>query len=113
MGGGVERGPWEFAHELVRCGHRALVIAAPGRLAQAIVEAGAEHIPWAVAEKSARVLRYLAPLRRWGEARFAALSLELKPVFPTIFLLGGEAERDVATAIATHHPDEGCLAVIG
>lgn len=53
------------------------------------------------------------PDRRWSEARFAALSLELKPVFPTIFLLGGEAERDVAAAIATHHPDEGCLAVIG
>ena len=64
------------------------------------------------------------PGRPWGsgaasrigagsEARFAALSLELKPVFPTIFLLGGEAERDVATAIATQHPDGGCLAVIG
>ena len=51
--------------------------------------------------------------RRWSETRFATLSLEIKPVFPTIFLLGGEAEREVATAIATHHPDEGCLAVIG
>ena len=63
-GGGVERGTLEVARELVRCGHRALVIAAPGRLAQAIVEAGAEHIPWAVGEKSARILRYLVPLRR-------------------------------------------------
>ena len=42
-GGGVERGTLEVARELVRCGHRALVIAAPGRLAQAIVEAGAEQ----------------------------------------------------------------------
>ncbi|MGH8566863.1 MAG: glycosyltransferase family 9 protein [Gammaproteobacteria bacterium] len=50
------------------------------------------------------------PDRRWDEARFAALALGLKPVFPTILLLGGEAERAVATAIAT---DVGCLAVIG
>ncbi|MCA1851497.1 MAG: glycosyl transferase, partial [Beggiatoa sp.] len=54
-GGGVARGTLEIARELVRCGHRALVLAAPGRLAQAIVEAGAEHVPWAVGEKSARV----------------------------------------------------------
>jgi heptosyltransferase-2 len=52
------------------------------------------------------------PDRRWSEARFAALAMGLKPVFPTIFLLGGQAERDVGNAIAKHHPDEGCLAVI-
>ena len=50
------------------------------------------------------------PDRRWSEARFTALAVGLNPVFPTIFLLGGEAERAVATAIAT---DRGCLAVIG
>lgn len=50
------------------------------------------------------------PDRRWDESRFAALALGLEPVFPTIFQLGGEAERDVATAIAT---GGGCLAVIG
>jgi len=50
------------------------------------------------------------PDRRWSEARFAALAVGLNPVFPTIFLLGGKAERAVATAIAT---DRGCLAVLG
>ncbi|MGH9895044.1 MAG: glycosyl transferase, partial [bacterium] len=34
-GGGVEQGTLEVARELVRCGHRALVIAAPGRMVQA------------------------------------------------------------------------------
>jgi hypothetical protein len=51
---------------------------------------------YSLGEKSARVLRYLVPLRRWSDARFAALSLELKSVVPTMFLLGGEAERDVS-----------------
>ncbi len=50
------------------------------------------------------------PDRRWGEARFAALALGLKPIFPAIFLLGGEAERPIAAAIATAG---GCLLVIG
>ena len=53
-------GTLKVARELVRCGHRALAIAAPGRLAQAIVEAGAEHVPWAVGEK-ARASRGRSP----------------------------------------------------
>ncbi|MCA1852864.1 MAG: glycosyltransferase family 9 protein [Beggiatoa sp.] len=69
--------------------------------------------PLAISSTVALGIGCSEPDRRWSEARFAALAMGLKPVFPTIFLLGGQAERDVGNAIAKHHPDEGCLAVIG
>ncbi len=103
-GGGVERGTLEVVRELVRCGHRALVVAAPGRLAQSVVDVGGEHLPWAVGEKSPRVLRYLFPLRRLVRERrvdilharsrlpawlalsvWRSLPLALRPRFVTTF----------------------------
>ncbi len=63
-GGGVERGTVEVAAALVRRGHRALVVSAPGRMVAELRQAGAEHVPWALGVKSPPVLRYLLPLRR-------------------------------------------------
>ncbi len=62
-GGGVERGTLEVAAELVRRGHRALVISAGGRLTEALRAAGAEHIAWPIGAKSPAALRWVRPLR--------------------------------------------------
>jgi glycosyltransferase involved in cell wall biosynthesis len=53
------------ARELVKRGHRALVMSAAGRLTPALAEAGAEHVPWPVGEKSPAILRHILPLRRF------------------------------------------------
>lgn len=63
-GGGVERGTVEVARELVRRGHRAIVISAPGRLVGELEAAGVEHLPWAIGRKSPATARHLGPLRR-------------------------------------------------
>lgn len=62
--GGVERGTLEVANELVRRGHRSIVISAPGRLVPQLVSRGSEHIPWALGAKSPLVLRWVSRLRR-------------------------------------------------
>ena len=62
--GGVEQGTVEVARELVRKGHRAIVVAAPGRKVQELIEAGAEYISWPIGEKSPMSLRFIVPLRR-------------------------------------------------
>lgn len=62
--GGVERGTVEVAAELVRQGHRAIVISAGGRLVQELMAAGAEHLPWTIGAKSPFTLRYVPKLRR-------------------------------------------------
>lgn len=63
-GGGVERGTLEVAAELVRRGHRSIVISAPGRLVEPLVRAGSEHVAWPVGVKSPTTLRLLPRLRR-------------------------------------------------
>lgn len=63
-GGGVERGTVEIAEELVRRGHRAVVVASGGRLAAELQAAGAEHVPWALGRKSPLTLRFIPRLRR-------------------------------------------------
>jgi glycosyltransferase involved in cell wall biosynthesis len=63
-GGGVERGTLEVAAELVRRGHRALVVSAGGRLVEALTAAGAEHYEWPIGVKSPRTLRWVPRLRR-------------------------------------------------
>ena len=45
-GGGVERGTLEIAEELVRRGHRSVVISAGGRLVPELLQAGSEHLAW-------------------------------------------------------------------
>ncbi|MBM2830312.1 MAG: glycosyl transferase group 1, partial [Gammaproteobacteria bacterium] len=42
--GGVERGTLEVAAELVRKGHRSIVISAGGRLVDRLIKDGSEHI---------------------------------------------------------------------
>lgn len=64
-GGGVERGTLEVARELVRRGHRSVVISAGGRLVEELVREGSEHLAWPVGVKSPLSLRWVWPLRRW------------------------------------------------
>jgi glycosyltransferase involved in cell wall biosynthesis len=64
-GGGVERGTLEVARELVRRGHRSIVISAGGRLAPELAREGSEHLAWPLGAKSPLTLRWVRPLRRW------------------------------------------------
>ena len=64
-GGGVERGTLEIAHELVRQGHRSVVISAGGRLVPQLVREGSEHLAWPLGVKSPLTVRWVRPLRRW------------------------------------------------
>lgn len=64
-GGGVERGTLEVARELVRQGHRSLVISAGGRLVPELLRDGSEHLTWPLGAKSPWTLRWIRPLRRW------------------------------------------------
>ena len=61
--GGVERGTLEVARELVRRGHRAIVISAGGRLVPELERAGAQHVALAIGRKSPLVLGQIGPLR--------------------------------------------------
>lgn len=63
--GGVERGTLEVARELVRQGHRSIVISAGGRLVPDLLNAGSEHLAWPLGVKSPLTLRWIWPLRRW------------------------------------------------
>ena len=64
-GGGVERGTLEIARELVRRGHRSLVVSAEGRLVPELLRDGSEHLAWPIGVKSPWTLRWIRPLRRW------------------------------------------------
>jgi glycosyltransferase involved in cell wall biosynthesis len=63
--GGVERGTLEVSRELIRRGHRSVVISEGGRLVEQLVAEGGEHITWPIGRKSARSLGCLPRLRRW------------------------------------------------
>ncbi len=62
--GGVERGTCEVAEELVRRGHRSIVISAGGKMVDRLVKGGSEHIAWSIGAKSPWTFRYVAKLRR-------------------------------------------------
>lgn len=62
--GGVERGTLEVAGELVRRGHRSIVISGGGGLTEALTSAGSEHITWPIGKKSFWTLRLVPRLRR-------------------------------------------------
>ena len=62
-GGGVERGTLEIAGELVRRGHRSLVISAGGRLVDSLEQAGSQHINWPIGKKSPWTAGYVLRLR--------------------------------------------------
>ncbi|PIE82739.1 MAG: glycosyl transferase [Candidatus Contendobacter odensis] len=63
--GGVERGTLEIARELVKYGHRSVVISAGGRLVPKLLQEGSEHLAWPLGVKSPLALRWVLPLRRW------------------------------------------------
>jgi glycosyltransferase involved in cell wall biosynthesis len=62
--GGVERSTVEIAQALARSGHRALVVSAGGRMVEALLAAGAEHIALDIGRKSPTTLRHLRSLGR-------------------------------------------------
>jgi glycosyltransferase involved in cell wall biosynthesis len=62
--GGVERGTIEVAAELVRQGHRAIVVSGGGAMVQELQRVGAEHIRLPVGRKSLLSLRHVGRLRR-------------------------------------------------
>lgn len=62
-GGGVERSTLELAAELVRLGHRSLVVSGGGRLARELQAAGSEHVCWPIGRKSPLTLRLVPRLR--------------------------------------------------
>jgi len=64
QGGGVERGTLDVAAELVRQGHRSLVLSAGGRLLPKLLATGSEHIICPLGRKSLTSLRYVLQLRR-------------------------------------------------
>lgn len=64
-GGGVERGTLEVAAELVRRGHRSLVISSGGRLVATLEQEGSRHFSWPLGRKSLITLGYIPPLRRF------------------------------------------------
>ncbi len=63
--GGVERGTVEVGAELVRQGHRAIVISAGGRMVHELARHKVEHVQWKVGAKSLTTLRYIRKLRKF------------------------------------------------
>lgn len=62
--GGVERGTLEVAAELVRRGHRSLVVSGPGQMVDQLVSEGSEHINLPVGKKSVFTAIKLIPKLR-------------------------------------------------
>ncbi|NIT13463.1 MAG: glycosyltransferase [candidate division Zixibacteria bacterium] len=62
--GGVERGTLEVAAELVRRGHRSIVISTGGRLVKQLVDEGSEHITMPVGNKSLAAPLQISKVRR-------------------------------------------------
>lgn len=63
--GGVERGTLEVAAELVRLGHRSIVISAGGRLVEKLTAQGSEHITWPIGKKSPLTLLLIGRLKKF------------------------------------------------
>lgn len=63
--GGVERGTVEVGAELVRRGHRAIVISAGGRMVHELERHKVEHVTWEVGAKSLATLRFIRRLRKF------------------------------------------------
>jgi glycosyltransferase involved in cell wall biosynthesis len=62
--GGVERGTLEVGAELVRRGHRSLVVSGGGRMVGPLEQAGSQHFEVAVGNKSPLTLRWVGWLKR-------------------------------------------------
>jgi len=64
-GGGVERGTLEIAKELVKRGHRSIVISAGGQMVDELVNSGSKHIQLNIGRKSPFSLRHIPFLRKY------------------------------------------------
>ncbi len=62
--GGVERGTLEVADELVRRGHRSIVVSAGGRMVESLIAGGSEHITCRIDRKSPTSLARIPTLRK-------------------------------------------------
>lgn len=62
--GGVERGTLEVGTEIVRRGHRSLVVSAGGRMVEQLEAAGSQHFSASVGNKSPMTLRQVGWLRK-------------------------------------------------
>lgn len=71
--GGVERGTLEVAAELVRRGHRSIVISAGGRLVDKLVREGSEHIVMPIGNKTPMTLLEIRRLRKLLESESVSL----------------------------------------
>ncbi len=63
--GGVERGTLEVAKELIKRGHRSIVISAGGRMVPELLHDGSEHLECPIGVKSLLTLRWVLPFRYW------------------------------------------------
>lgn len=97
--GGVERGTLEVAAELVRRGHRSLVISAGGRLVRDLVSAGSEHCAWPIGVKSPATLRLVLRLREFL-SRHRVDILHAHSRFPA--WIGWLAWRGIPKAVRPH-----------
>ena len=64
-GGGVERGTLEVANEVVRRGHRSLVISEQGRMTGELTAGGSRHISMPIGRKSPLTLALVSRLRHF------------------------------------------------
>ena len=62
--GGVERGTLELGKYLVEQGHRSIVVAAGGQMAEQLKAEGSQLVEWSVGKKSLGSLKYIFPLRK-------------------------------------------------
>ena len=62
--GGVERGTLEVGAELVRRGHRSLVLSGGGRMVESLTDAGSEHFACPIGKKSPFIFRWVPFVRR-------------------------------------------------
>jgi len=62
--GGVERGTLEVAEELVKRGHRSIVVSSGGAMLKELIEKGSEHYDLAVGKKSLATLWHIPRLRK-------------------------------------------------
>jgi glycosyltransferase involved in cell wall biosynthesis len=61
--GGVEQGTLDLSKYLVENGHRSIVIAKPGKMAEELLADGGELIPWSIGEKSILTFGYILKVR--------------------------------------------------
>jgi len=71
--GGVERGTLEVAAELVRRGHRSIVISAGGRLVDKLIAEGSEHFAMPIGNKTPMALLEIQRLRSLLESESVSI----------------------------------------